>query len=99
MAVSIKEIEKVTSIVEENPQRIKNQYGDPGGLIDLSDQKKEIIIIGDLHGSIENLKAIVDHENNRKKLKKKSLILVIIGDSVHNDQVGQMLEMESSLLV
>ena len=71
MAVSIKDIEKIISIVENNPHRIKNDYGDPGGLIDLSNHKKEIIIIGDLHGSIENLKAIVDHEDNRKKLKKK----------------------------
>ncbi len=99
MAVSLKDIEKVISIVENNPDRIKNDYGDPGGLIDLSNQNHEIIIIGDLHGSIENLKAIVDHEDNRKKLKKNNLVLIIIGDGIHNDQVGQMLEMESSLLV
>ena len=99
MAVSIKDIEKVVSIVENNPFRTKNNYGDPGGLIDLSKQKKEVIIIGDLHGSIQNLKAIVNHEDNRKKLKKNDLILLIIGDGIHNDQVGQMLEMESSLLV
>lgn len=99
MAVSIKDIEKVISIVENNPNRLKNDYGDPGGLIDLTNQKQETIIIGDLHGSIENLKAIVEHNDNMKKLKKNSQILVIIGDGIHNDQVGQMLEMESSLLV
>jgi predicted phosphodiesterase len=99
MAVSVKEIEKVISTIENNPQRLKNDYGDPGGLIDLSKQNHELIVIGDLHGSIENLKAIVDHEDNKKKLKKDKLILLIIGDGVHNDQVGQMLEMDSSLLV
>ena len=84
MAVSIKEIEKVISIVENNPNRIKNDYGDPGGLIDLSNLNQEIIIIGDLHGSIGNLKAIVNHEDNRKKIKKNSLIIIIIGDGIHN---------------
>ncbi len=99
MAVSTKEIEKIISIVENNPNRLKNAYGDPGGLVDLSKDKKEVIVIGDLHGSIENLKAITEHEGNNKKLKKNTLTMIIIGDGVHNDQVGQMLEMESSLLV
>jgi len=99
MAINTKEIEKVISIVENNPQRLKNKYGNPGGLIDLSEDKREVIVIGDLHGSIENLKAIVSHEDNLKKLKKNKLIMIIIGDGMHNDQIGQMLEMESSLFV
>ncbi len=99
MSINTKEIEKVISIVENNPYRLKNQYGDPGGLIDLSKDKRETIVIGDLHGSIENLKAIVAHENNAKKLKKNNLVVIIIGDGMHNDQVGQMLEMGTSLLV
>jgi predicted phosphodiesterase len=99
MAINTKEIEKIISIVDDNPYRIKNQYGDPGGLIDLSKDQREVIVIGDLHGAIGNLKAIIEHEDNSKKLKKSSLLLVIIGDGMHNDQVGQMLEMESSLLV
>ncbi len=99
MATNTKEIEKIISIVDNNPYRIKNQFGDPGGLIDLSSDKREVLVIGDLHGSIENLKAIVEHEDNGKKLKKNNLLLIILGDGMHNDQVGQMLEMESSLLV
>lgn len=99
MAINSKEIEKVISIVDNNPYRLKNKYGDPGGLIDLSKDKREVIVIGDLHGSIENLKAIVAHEDNAEKLKKSSLVLIVIGDGMHNDQVGQMLEMGSSLMV
>ncbi len=99
MAINTKEIEKIISIVDDNPYRLKNQYGDPGGLIDLSKDKREVIVIGDLHGSIENLKAIVAHEDNAKKLKNNNLVLIIIGDGMHNDQVGQMLEMGTSLLV
>lgn len=99
MAINTKEIDKVVSIVENSPYRLKNQYGDPGGLLDISKDKREVVIIGDLHGSIENLKAIVGHEDNTDKLKKNNLILIIMGDGVHNDQVGQMLEMDTSLLV
>ncbi|MEA3452328.1 MAG: metallophosphoesterase, partial [Bacteroidota bacterium] len=99
MATNTKEIEKIISIVDNNPYRLKNQYGDPGGLIDLSKDKRDVVVIGDLHGSIENLKAIVEHDDNSKKLKKNNLLLIILGDGMHNDQIGQMLEMESSLLV
>ncbi len=99
MVINAKEIKKIISVVGNNPYRIKNKYGDPGGLIDLSKDKKKVIVIGDLHGSIENLKAIVAHEDNAKKLKNNTLLLIIVGDGMHNDQIGQMLEMETSLLV
>ena len=41
----------------------------------------------------------MDHNKNRKEIKKGNTILVILGDGMHNDQVGQMMEMESSLEV
>jgi predicted phosphodiesterase len=99
MSISTSDIEKVTSIIENNPNRPKSSTGIPGGLLDYSKNTKPVIVIGDLHGAIDNLKAIINHEDNLKKLEKSKLRVIIIGDGVHNDQTGQMREMESSLLV
>ncbi len=99
MSISEDQIHKVIEIVNKNSHRSKNSYGNPGGLIDLIKINKPVIIVGDLHGAIDNLKAIIDHEDNEEKLRKGELIMIIIGDGVHNDQTGYMKEMDSSLLV
>lgn len=99
MSAKVPDIAKVISIVENNANRPKSSTGIPGGLLDYSDDPRPVVVIGDLHGAIDNLKAIIDHNDNRTKLEKGELLVVIIGDGVHNDQTGQMKEMESSLLV
>jgi len=45
------------------------------------------------------LKKIVNHEKNFELLKQGKLRIVIVGDGVHNDQTGQMKEMDSSIEV
>ncbi|MDC7218415.1 MAG: metallophosphoesterase [Spirochaetales bacterium] len=99
MSISVEQIRQVINVVNNYPGRITNSYGHPGGLLDLLDSDKPMLIVGDLHGAIDNLKAIVAHEDNAERLKRGEIYLVIIGDGVHNDQTGQMKEMDSSLLV
>ncbi|WP_319560539.1 metallophosphoesterase [Marispirochaeta sp.] len=94
--MGIQHIKKATQIVNTNQNRLTDSYGNPGGLIDLSKNRLPVIVIGDLHGAVDNLAKIVEHEGNDKALKNGKAILVIIGDSVHNDQTGYMKEMESS---
>lgn len=55
------------------------------------------IIVGDLHGAVNNLKEIVNHDGNLERIKSGKAMLLIIGDALHNDQTGQMLEMQSSI--
>ncbi len=99
MSISPVEIRKVIKIVESNPDRAKDDQGRPGGLLDFSKDKRPVIVIGDLHGALDNLKAIIEHEDNRKQLDAGKLRIIIIGDGVHNDQTGEMREMASSLQV
>ncbi|MBI9105240.1 MAG: metallophosphoesterase [Spirochaetales bacterium] len=99
MSIKEEEIYKVVDIVRKNRYRIPNSYGNPGGLIDLLNVDKPVLVIGDLHGAIDNLISIVEHEDNIQRLKNGEIILIIIGDGMHNDQTGQMREMQSSLLV
>ncbi len=97
MSISVSDISKVITIVENNKNRPKDRNGNPGGLLDLSSVKKEAIIIGDLHGAIDNLKVII--EKNKKKIKSGKSFVIILGDGEHNDQTGHMREMDTSLEV
>jgi len=97
MGISTNDISKVITIVNNNKYRPKDRNDKPGGLLDLSSVKKEAIIIGDLHGAIDNLRTIIDQ--NKKKIKTGKSFVVILGDGEHNDQTGQMREMDSSLEV
>ncbi len=99
MTDHITKVAEATEIILKNQYRPLDSYGNPGGLIELSGDNRMAIIIGDLHGSIENLKAIVSHENNRGEIENGESVLIIIGDGLHNDQVGHMREMDSSLKV
>ncbi|ADK80001.1 metallophosphoesterase [Sediminispirochaeta smaragdinae] len=99
MKITPEHIRKVIKILGNNKNRPKDREGRPGGLIDISKDKREVIVIGDLHGAYDNLVKIVAHDGNDKALEAGKSLVVFIGDGVHNDQTGHMLEMESSLLV
>jgi len=97
MSVSAADINKVITIVKNNKNRPIDRNGNPGGLLDLSGIKKEAIVIGDLHGAIDNLKKIINL--NSKKIKSGKSFVIILGDGEHNDQTGHMREMDTSLEV
>ena len=94
-----KKIEEATSITLKNKFRLKNRHGRPGGVLDLTKNKSEIIIIGDLHGAAKNLVEITKHNGNDAKIRSGESVMVILGDGFHNDLVGQMKEMASSYRV
>jgi len=72
--------------------------GAPGALIEFpAREKREFIIIGDLHGNHKNLRAILDHDQNLKKVEEDKAVLLFLGDAVHNDRSGFAYEMESSI--
>lgn len=99
MSIKIEDINRATDIVRSNKYRPTNSYNNPGGLIDLSRLDKSFILIGDLHASIENLNAILDHKGNKEKILNDEAVLVLLGDIIHNDQTGEMLEMDTSFQV
>ncbi len=75
--------------------RPKNREDKPGSLVNIPNNLNPIIV-GDLHGAVNNLKAIINHEKNLEFLNNNKAILIILGDALHNDQTGQMTEMQSS---
>jgi len=92
------DIRSVISTIRQNKNRPKDRKGKPGGLIELT-TKVSPIIVGDLHSCQENLEKIIAHNDNEKKLKSGQSVLILLGDTVHNDQMGMLREMESSLRI
>ncbi|MBN1649312.1 MAG: metallophosphoesterase [Spirochaetales bacterium] len=99
MNITSETIKKATSVLAELKQRKKDKTGKPGGLVNLESDKRKVILIGDLHGAYDNLIKVIEDNDNMKEIKSGKAVLIIIGDGIHNDQTGQMLEMQSSLLV
>jgi len=75
-----------------------NNNNKPGGLLEFSeDDEREVIIVGDLHANKQNLKAILMDEQNLYKLKSNEAIMVFLGDAVHDERVGHLQDMETSI--
>jgi predicted phosphodiesterase len=87
---------QIIDSIENHKGRQKDAKGKPGGLVKIS-TRGSAIIVGDLHSCHHNLKRIIAHKDNEKKLAKGQAILILTGDTVHNDMTGQLKEMGSSL--
>ena len=72
--------------------------GRPGGLIEFSkSEKREFIVIGDLHANLRNLNAILEDAGNLEKVRQNKAVLLFLGDAVHNDKSGFTYAMDSSI--
>jgi hypothetical protein len=98
-AETLEEVELVDRAIEvsaEWPGRLKNDDGEPGGLIELPTGVRPIII-GDLHANLTNLQAIIAHDGNSADFEAGRASLVLIGDAVHDDRTGYMTETKGSI--
>ncbi|GAB1483622.1 hypothetical protein MASR2M78_24380 [Treponema sp.] len=91
-------VEKAIEVSAQWPGRAKDDEGSPGGLILLPKELRPIII-GDLHGNLQNLKAIMADRDNKADLDAGKALLIFLGDSVHDDRTGHMREMEGSVAI
>ncbi len=91
--------EAVRHLRELDPAiRPRSSDGEPGGLIEFPrTEKREFIVIGDLHGQVRNLRAILKDSDNMEKLRANKAVLLFLGDAVHNDRSGFAFEMDSSI--
>jgi hypothetical protein len=82
-----------------DPQlRPRASDGAPGGLVEFpKSEKREFIIIGDLHANVRNLQAILKDADNLEKVRKNQAVLLFLGDAVHSDKSGHAYDMESSI--
>ncbi len=89
---------EVNEILAEEPYRPRDAGGLPGGLLEIPDEPTPIIV-GDLHGMVDNLLKILTENCLIQALQDKSVILCILGDAVHSENAQEMENMDSSILM
>lgn len=80
------------------PYRQKNSQGTPGGLLEIPNSPTPVII-GDLHGQVDNLLKLLSENCLLACLKMKTAMLVFLGDAVHSEVAGEMDNFESSMTI
>jgi predicted phosphodiesterase len=99
----LKPIEKLKlaiDLVRKMDQKIRPKASDGklGGLVEFPDtEEREFIVIGDMHAAKRNLRQILLDSGNLGKLRDNKLVIVFLGDLVHDDRTGHMTEMDTSI--
>lgn len=91
-------INQVNDILSEEAFRPLDKFGLPGSLLELPDDPTPIII-GDLHGQIDNLLKILTERCLLKHLQDNNAYLLFLGDGIHSEIAGKMDDMEDSILI
>ncbi len=91
-------IGEVNQILLEQPYRPLDHKKHPGGLLELGDGPSPVVI-GDLHGQVDNLLKILTENCLVQALQNNHAILCILGDAVHSENLGEMENMDSSILI
>lgn len=91
-------IRKVNELLKDEPFRQKNKAGLPGGLVELPN-KITPVIVGDLHARVDNLLKILSENCLLDCLRMKTATMILLGDTVHSEVVGEMDSFETSMLM
>ncbi len=70
----------------------------PGGLVELPLELCPIIV-GDLHGNVDNLLKMLCVNSFLEEVEAKRAVLIFLGDAVHPEDPSRLADMESSLLM
>ena len=89
-------VKKVTKILANEPYRLPDADGRPGGLVQLPNQVSTVFV-GDLHGQCDNLIKLLIEGSLLNAIKGGTTCLVLLGDIVHSDVRGQLEDMRPSM--
>lgn len=95
---ALKALQKTNHILAADAYRPINQWGDPGAILELPETMTPIII-GDLHGQVDNLLKVLSYPEIMSGLESSKYCLVLLGDMIHSDEDRQLEEMDSSILM
>jgi hypothetical protein len=91
-------IRAVNTLMRNEAYRPKNQQGKPGGLLELP-KGATPVIVGDLHAQVNNLLKILSENCLLDCLRRKTAILILLGDAVHSELHHETGKFESSMLI
>lgn len=97
-APALKLLQEVNGILSSQPFRVPDQNNQPGGLLEF-DSVPPPVIVGDLHGQVDNLLKIITDNCLIQALQENRAALFILGDAVHSENLNEMENMDSSILI
>ena len=95
---SLSLILEVNEILTSEPYRPLDDDEIPGGLLEIPDSQIPVIV-GDLHGQVNNLLKILTENCLLQSLRSDNAILCILGDAVHSEIAREMSNMNSSVII
>ncbi len=91
-------IKKINAMQAEEPYRVKNRQGQPGGLVELPANITPVIV-GDLHAQVNNLLKILSENCLLDCLRMKTAALILLGDAVHSEMIHETAKFDTSMLL
>lgn len=91
-------LNKVNLILGEEENRPLTTDNKPGSILELNNDS-HAIIVGDLHGMVDNFLKILTENCTLHNLRKKRSTLIILGDAIHPETAGELEHMSSSVLL
>ncbi len=91
-------LQEVNQLLDNESFRPRNTENDPGGLIELPEELTPIIV-GDLHGQVNNLLKVLTENRFLDGLESETAALILLGDAIHSEVEGEMEDMDSSILI
>lgn len=91
-------LREVNALLKREPFRDRDSLGNPGALLELPPGPTPILV-GDLHGRVENLVTILGANGFIDSLVRGDGLMLLLGDAVHLEEDGKLEEMESSVLI
>ncbi len=91
-------LEQVNALLTWENRRQKDSAGRPGGLLSMSPDQTPIIV-GDLHGRVENLLRILSEDAFLDAIERGTAYLLFLGDTIHPDEDDELEQMDSSILI
>ncbi len=89
---------EVNKILGQESYRPFDETGAPGGLLEFPDEPSPVVV-GDLHGQVDNLLKILTENCLIQALRNDRAILCILGDAIHSENLDEMEDMQSSILI
>ena len=91
-------IKEANRIILNDKFALVSDLGKAGGIIRIPNDLTPVII-GDLHGQVDNLLKIITENHLIEWFYANTACLIILGDAVHSEVSGEMEDMESSTLM
>ena len=90
-------LERAIKLLEASTWRPRDSRGEPGGLVEIPDGTRPIVV-GDLHGRVDNLATILSEGRTLDALEEGTAALILLGDVIHPED-GDLADMGGSLLI